>query len=442
MREDWVEFELNEVFNIATGNTPSKKDIANYGGEIPFVKPPNLWNGLVTKTQEFLTEKGAKKSRVLPPFSTLVTCIGNLGRVALNKKEVAFNQQINGIKPTIDVNPFFTFYQVQSPHFKLQLEKKSSATTVAIVNKGNFETIKFNLAPLPEQRAIVTKIEELFSSLDSGIADLKKAQEQLKIYRQAVLKKAFEGELTNIKNIRTVAIGDVCELNPKLANKSEVCKELELQFLPMKLVEEIINKIHLTEIRKFSDVQNKSYTYFADGDVLFAKVTPCMENGKIAIAHSLKNGIGYGSSEFHVFRCTDQILNSFLCYYIVQENFRRNAQSAMTGAVGLRRVPKKYLEDHSIPLPSIKEQHQIILEIESRLSVCDKVEESIVESLEKSKALRQSILKKAFEGKLLNDAEIAACKSAPDYEPASVLLKRIKAEKATGVKNAAVKKKK
>ena len=82
-----------------------------------------------------------------------------------------------------------------------------------------------------------------------------------------------------------------------------------------------------------------------------------------------------------------------------------------------------------IPLCSIQEQHQIVKEIESRLSVCDKVEESISESLEKAKALRQSILKKAFEGKLLSEEEVAKCKLAADYEPASVLLERIKAEK-------------
>jgi type I restriction enzyme S subunit len=79
---------------------------------------------------------------------------------------------------------------------------------------------------------------------------------------------------------------------------------------------------------------------------------------------------------------------------------------------------------------SKEEQHQIVREIESRLSVCDKVEQSITESLEKAKALRQSILKKAFDGTLLSEEEIAACKAAPDYEPASVLLERIKREKS------------
>ena len=87
------------------------------------------------------------------------------------------------------------------------------------------------------------------------------------------------------------------------------------------------------------------------------------------------------------------------------------------------------VSSYAYPLPSIEEQTQIVQEIESRLSVCDKVEQSISESLEKAEALRQSILKKAFEGKLLNQAEIEQCKKAADYAPASELLNKIKAEK-------------
>ena len=92
-------------------------------------------------------------------------------------------------------------------------------------------------------------------------------------------------------------------------------------------------------------------------------------------------------------------------------------------------VESTLLKKYPFTICSLTEQNQIVQEIESRLSVCDKVEQSISESLEKSKALRQSILKKAFEGKLLSAEEIAACKREKDYEPASVLLEKIKAEK-------------
>jgi type I restriction enzyme S subunit len=232
------------------------------------------------------------------------------------------------------------------------------------------------------------------------------------------------------KGWKWVKISDVAQVNPPLPNKVNIDKNLEVQFLPMKLVEEIINKIHLIETRKFSDVLKGSYTPFIDGDIIFAKVTPCMENGKIAIVNKLKNGIGFGSSEFHVLRSTNAISNTYLHYFIVQDKFRNEAESAMTGAVGLRRVPKKFIEDYIIPLPpTLPEQTQIVQEIESRLSVCDKMEQSINESIEKAEALRQSILKKAFEGKLLSQAELAQCKAAADYEPASELLKKIQAEK-------------
>jgi type I restriction enzyme S subunit len=126
-----------------------------------------------------------------------VTCIGNLGRTGLTRQLSAFNQQINAIIENEALLGKFIFYQAQSPSFKLQLESLSAATTVAIVNKGKFETIKISIPPLAEQHRILEKIEELFSELDKGIETLKTAQQQLKVYRQAVLKYAFEGKLSN-----------------------------------------------------------------------------------------------------------------------------------------------------------------------------------------------------------------------------------------------------
>ena len=102
---------------------------------------------------------------------------------------------------------------------------------------------------------------------------------------------------------------------------------------------------------------------------------------------------------------------------------------AMTGAVGLRRVPKKYLEDYAIALPPILEQMQIVQEIDSRLSVCDNIIASIEHGLEKAEALRQSILQKAFGGKLLTKEELDVCRKQPDWEPADKLLERIKKQR-------------
>ena len=120
--------------------------------------------------------------------------VQQLVKQVLIKKAGAFNQQINAIVPNSHILDKYVYYQVVSPLFQAQIQAKASSTTLPILNKGKFLKLRFGLAPFPIQRAIVAKIEELFSSLDSGIADLTKAQEQLKVYRQAVLKKAFEGE--------------------------------------------------------------------------------------------------------------------------------------------------------------------------------------------------------------------------------------------------------
>lgn len=192
----WNRIPLREAGVSVTGNTPPTKDAENYGGKLPYIKPPQLRNNIFSEGEETLSEKGKSLARVLPPNSVLVSCIGNLGRTGLNQVSVAFNQQINAVIPNSSILPKFLFYQAQSSDFRNQLEGKSTATTISIVNKGNFEKVLINLAPLNEQKNIVAKIEELFSELDSGIASLKTAREQLKIYRQALLKHAFEGKLT------------------------------------------------------------------------------------------------------------------------------------------------------------------------------------------------------------------------------------------------------
>lgn len=426
MREDWIEIEYKKaVGKISTSKQKLKQSEYLQTGKIP----------VIDQGQQLIAGFTDDESKVLD-CKLPVVVFGDHTKIVklINFPFVPGADGTKVLEPINCIIPKYLAFLTEVLAFKIK-------------DKGyarHYQHIEKELLPitsLPEQRAIVQKIESYFALLDKGIADLKTAQEQLKTYRQAVLKKAFEGEFTN-KNIKEgklpeswkwVKLGDVAEINPKLPNKEEITSSLEIQFLPMKLVEEEINKIHLIETRLFHEVQKGSYTPFIEEDIIFAKVTPCMENGKIAVTKNLKNGIGYGSSEFHVIRCTDKILNTYIFHYVVQLKFRKEAENQMTGAVGLRRVPKKFLEDYLIPFPpTLSEQHAIVREIEFRLSVCDKVEQSISEALEKAEALRQSILKKAFEGGILSEGEITACKQEPDYEPASVLLERIKKEEKHG----------
>ncbi len=197
-----------------------------------------------------------------------------------------------------------------------------------------------------------------------------------------------------------VCLADITEINPKLPFEN-IPDVLEVTFLPMKHVEERSNKISLVETRKYGDVK-KGFVPMTDGDVIFAKISPCMENGKVAIVHSLRNHIAFGSTEFHVFRMKGMVIGKFVFHYLNREDFRRNAQGMMTGAVGQRRVPRKFLEESSIPLPPLAEQERIVARIEELFSSLDKGIESLKTAQAQLKTYRQAVLKWAFEGRFTN----------------------------------------
>jgi type I restriction enzyme S subunit len=193
-------------------------------------------------------------------------------------------------------------------------------------------------------------------------------------------------------------IADVASVNPKI-DRSLFDEGLEVQFVPMTAIGAGTGKVALNEVRSFADVQ-KGFTPFLEGDVLFAKITPCMENGKMAVVPKLRNDIGFGSTEFHVLRPYDGISALYLYYYVSSERFRRDAEHNMTGAVGQRRVPTTYLSQHPLPLPPTKEQHRIAAKIETLFSELDKGVESLANAREQLRTYRQAFLKRAFEGRM------------------------------------------
>ena len=145
---------------------------------------------------------------------------------------------------------------------------------------------------------------------------------------------------------------DVCTINPKAPTLED---DLQVSFVPMPRVGEN-GEFDPSEIREYKDVK-KGFTYFADGDVLFAKITPCMENGKGAVACGLKNKVGYGSTEFHVLRPNaNKVLDKWLYYLTSWPVFRKEAEKNMTGSAGQKRVPKAFLENYQIEIPSIHTQ--------------------------------------------------------------------------------------
>lgn len=156
-----------------------------------------------------------------------------------------------------------------------------------------------------------------------------------------------------------VRLGDLCNVNPGLQRANRPKDQAKVSFVPMAAVDETGGVILSLESRNFAEVA-KGYTAFQDGDVLFAKITPCMENGKAAIATGLENGLGFGSTEFYVLRPTERVLSEFIFYFIRQPSFRAKAKANFSGTAGQQRVPKGFLEDFPIPLPPLDEQRRIV----------------------------------------------------------------------------------
>jgi type I restriction enzyme S subunit len=161
----------------------------------------------------------------------------------------------------------------------------------------------------------------------------------------------------------------------------------------------------------------KGYTHFTEGDILFAKITPCMENGKAAIAKNLVNGVGCGTTELHVLRPLGGILSEYIYHYIRQQSFRDRAEANMTGTAGQLRVPVEFIRNEIIPLPPLEEQKEIINKIRDFFTQADTIEKSVKIAQAHCEKLSQSILAKAFRGELVEQD--------PNDEPTSELLKHI-----------------
>jgi len=152
-------------------------------------------------------------------------------------------------------------------------------------------------------------------------------------------------------------LAEICDFNPK--HDPDTDREQLISFVPMPAVSDETGTIETPQDRPLSAIW-KGYTHFQNGDVIFAKITPCMENGKSAVAGDLTNGLACGSTEFHVLRPRGGVLPDYIWKFVRQVEFRRDAEAHMTGAVGQRRVPKPYLEKHPIPLPPLSEQRRIV----------------------------------------------------------------------------------
>jgi len=464
----WSWTTVGELYNIVGGGTPSTSRPEYWEGEIPWISSADIFGLKDIRPRRFINNEAIQESatNLVPQDSLLVVTRVGLGKVALTKTKICFSQDLQGlIGISSFVNPMYALYYLSSA---VQIFKHIyRGTTIAGVTKKQLSALPFALPPLPEQHRIVAKIEELFSYLDAGLEVLQKARVQLKRYRQAVLKAAVEGKLTeewrkahpDVEPAETL-IGRILRLKQeKLGKKFRVPNEVDTAVLPklpdswfwvrLESLADLKGGITKDAKRKVPDGRRVPYLRVANvqrgyldlaeikeieaseeviselrlehGDILFNEGG---DRDKLGRGWIWQNEIPECIHQNHVFRArlySNEVSNKFVSWfgnthgqkYFLDEG----KQTTNLASVNLTK-----LSAFPVPLPPREEQKIIIERIEGLLSQSDGSKEIIDQSLKFTDSLRQSILKRAFEGKLVPQN--------PSYEPASLLLERIKAEKA------------
>ena len=189
---------------------------------------------------------------------------------------------------------------------------------------------------------------------------------------------------------QTRTLADVCQIKPpKSEARESVAADALVSFVPMEDLGIDRKFLNATQTKELSSVVG-SYTYFADGDVLLAKITPCFQNGKLGIASDLSNGVGFGSSEFIVFRPNGSVDREYLYYYLSRDSFRREGVKRMGGAVGHQRVPKEFIESYPIPFPPRPEQRRIVGILDEAFAGIATAKSNAEKNLQNARALFES----------------------------------------------------
>lgn len=432
---NWCWVRLGNITQIKGGKRiPKGTSLLKENTGYKYIRVTDMKNGTVLNDDIHYISKDIYNkisNYTISKNDIYITCAGTIGRVGIIPVEFdGANLTENADKIIIKhINKNLLVKVLSSYIVQKQIQEVITTGCQPKLAIKKIEQLKIPLPPINEQQRIVERIEFLFVKLDRAKELIENTLAQFEQNKMAILHKAFIGELTakwrkenniDLSSWENGILMDFCKINPKKINTKEFDDDMIVSFIPMPCVSDIWGKIIKKELRKLGEVK-KGYTNFCEGDVLFAKITPCMENGKSAIVDKLENDIGFGSTEFYVLRCDENKLNNkYLHYFVRQKTFRDEAKGEMTGAVGQQRVPKTFLENYKMKVPTIEEQQEIVNILDELLAKYNKIK-NLEQQLEKIELLKKAILAKAFRGELGTNN--------PDEESAENLLKEILAEK-------------
>ncbi|RKU23058.1 restriction endonuclease subunit S [Candidatus Poribacteria bacterium] len=353
----WRKVTIDDLGQVITGYTPTTKKTEYYGNKYPFITPTDItMSSRTVQTERFLSQKGYeyRKNRLLPPNAVCVTCIASIGKICMTAIPSATNQQINSIVVNQEEHdPYFVYYLLRTKTTTLQ--SIASGVATPIVKKSTFARLEVCIPPLPTQRKIAAILSAYDDLIENNTHRIKILEDMAQtLYQEWFVHFRFPGH-ENVpmvgsslgpipKGWEIMAASDAIFINPK----TSVPRDTKKPFVPMKSATE-----HSMLITDVEEKTGNSGAKFKNRDTLFARITPCLENGRTGFVQFLPNDndVAFGSTEFIVLR--SKTLNPYYVYLLAQtRDFRENAIKSMTGATGRQRVVSQCFDDYFFPNPN------------------------------------------------------------------------------------------
>ena len=348
--------KLNDVCELITDGTHQTPTYSESG--YIFLSSKNVTNGIIDwENIKYIPEELHKKlyERISPKVGDILLAKnGTTGIAALVDKNIIFDIYVSLalLRPKKNILSEYLLWAINNPYTKRKFQANLKGIGVPNLHLSSIKKTEIKFYDMTQQIYISNIMKKC-----KRIIDLKKQQlSELDRLVKFQFLKIFGDPILNEKNWKKIFLSDCCIINPK-KNEIKLDDNFSLSFIGMADVSEK-GKINTSNIKLYKEVKN-GFTYFKENDVLFAKITPCMENGKGGIAKNLYNKIGFGSTEFHVLRPIENISNSYWLYCLTMlPFFRKNAEKNMTGSAGQKRVPITYFQKTLIALPPIELQNK------------------------------------------------------------------------------------
>jgi type I restriction enzyme, S subunit len=404
----WQIKKLGEVFTIERGGSPRpiEEYITDDKNGINWIKIGDTKNVVkyIHHTKEKIKPSGAKRSRMVYKDDFILSNSMSFGKPFIMKTTGCIHDGWLVIRKNVTIDNDYLYYILSTSLVYQQFSNLAKGSTVKNLNIEAVKQVVIKFPPLHEQQAIVFKIDEFLSDLENGKQQLKTAQQQLKVYRQSLLKWAFEGKLTNEKvngelpnGWNWVKLGDVCH-NVEYGSATKSKKVGKVPVLRMGNIQN--GKFYWDDLVFTDDNEEIEKYLLKKNDVLFNRTNSAELVGKTAIYKGERPAI-FAGYLIRINRIESMIDATYLTYFLNTHFAKSYGNSVRSFGVNQSNINGTKLKTYPIPLCSLKEQQLIVFELESKLTFCDKIEETISHSLQQAETLRQSILKKAFEGKLI-----------------------------------------